>query len=254
MHAWEEWGERCVERFRGMFAFALWDRNRESLFLARDRLGVKPLHYAMLPDGMVLFGSELKSMLAHGGMARDIDPLRDRGILRAGLRRRAAHDLQGGAKAAAGAHAAAPPRPAGARAARVLGRALHRRAARVRRRSLRGARRAAARVGPAADDLRGSARRIPVRRRRFERRRRADGGAVRRARQHLLDRLRRSGVQRVRVRAGGRGPLPHEPPRRARRVRRLRSRSTRSRRCTTSPTPTARRSRPIASASSRAST
>jgi len=75
VHAWEEWGERCVERFRGFFAFALWDRNRESLFLARDRLGVKPLHYAFLPDGMVVFGSELKSMLAHGGMSRDIDPL-----------------------------------------------------------------------------------------------------------------------------------------------------------------------------------
>ncbi len=88
VHAWEEWGERCVERFRGMFAFALWDRNRESLFLARDRLGVKPLHYALLPDGMVLFGSELKSMLAHGGMSRDIDPLRNRGVLRPRLRGR----------------------------------------------------------------------------------------------------------------------------------------------------------------------
>jgi asparagine synthase (glutamine-hydrolysing) len=74
VHAWEEWGERCVERFRGMFAFALWDRNRETLFLARDRLGVKPLHYAVLPDGMVLFGSELKSMFAHGGLEREIDP------------------------------------------------------------------------------------------------------------------------------------------------------------------------------------
>jgi len=75
VHAWEEWGERCVERFRGFFAFALWDRNRDSVFLARDRLGVKPLHYALLPDGMLLFGSELKSMLAHGDMSRDIDPL-----------------------------------------------------------------------------------------------------------------------------------------------------------------------------------
>jgi asparagine synthase (glutamine-hydrolysing) len=75
VHAWEAWGEDCVQRFRGMFAFALWDRNRETLFLARDRLAVKPLYYALLPDGIFLFGSELKSLLAHGGLARDIDPL-----------------------------------------------------------------------------------------------------------------------------------------------------------------------------------
>jgi asparagine synthase (glutamine-hydrolysing) len=74
VHAWESWGERCVERFRGMFAFALYDRNRETLFLARDRLGVKPMHYALLADGTLIFGSELKSMLAHGGLPRDIDP------------------------------------------------------------------------------------------------------------------------------------------------------------------------------------
>jgi asparagine synthase (glutamine-hydrolysing) len=75
VHAWEAWGEACVERFRGMFAFALWDRNRDVLFLARDRLGVKPLFYALLDDGSLLFGSELKSLLAHGGLKRDIDPL-----------------------------------------------------------------------------------------------------------------------------------------------------------------------------------
>src|SRR5574343_1985882 len=57
-----------------MFAFALWDRNRETLFLALDRLGVKPLYYALLDDGTFLFGSELKSLLAHGGLKRDIDP------------------------------------------------------------------------------------------------------------------------------------------------------------------------------------
>ena len=60
-----QWGEACVERFRGMFAFALWDRNQQTLFLARDRLGVKPLYYALLDDGTLLFGSELKALLAH---------------------------------------------------------------------------------------------------------------------------------------------------------------------------------------------
>ncbi|HZP88637.1 MAG TPA: XrtA/PEP-CTERM system amidotransferase [Burkholderiales bacterium] len=75
VHAWEAWGEDCVKRFRGMFAFALWDRNSETLFLARDRLGVKPLFYATLPDGTFIFGSELKSLLAHGRLDRTIDPL-----------------------------------------------------------------------------------------------------------------------------------------------------------------------------------
>jgi asparagine synthase (glutamine-hydrolysing) len=80
VHAWEQWGEQCVERFRGMFAFVLWDRNRQTLFMARDRLGVKPLYYALLDDGTLLFGSELKSLLAYQGpqgsaLKRDIDPL-----------------------------------------------------------------------------------------------------------------------------------------------------------------------------------
>lgn len=74
VHAWEAWGEACVERFRGMFAFALWDRNHDTLFLARDRLGVKPLYYAMLDDGTLLFGSELKCLLQHPGLPRQIDP------------------------------------------------------------------------------------------------------------------------------------------------------------------------------------
>jgi asparagine synthase (glutamine-hydrolysing) len=74
VHAWEQWGEACVPRFRGMFAFALWDRNRQTFFIARDRLGVKPMFYALLDDGTLLFGSELKSLLAHGGLKRDIDP------------------------------------------------------------------------------------------------------------------------------------------------------------------------------------
>ncbi len=74
VHAWEQWGERCVTHFRGMFAFALWDRGQQTLFLARDRLGVKPLHYAMLPDGYFAFGSELKSLLQHPAFGRALDP------------------------------------------------------------------------------------------------------------------------------------------------------------------------------------
>ena len=74
VHGWEEWGEACVTRFRGMFAFALWDRNRETLFLARDRLGVKPLYYAQLGGGFLVFGSELKALMVHPGLRREIDP------------------------------------------------------------------------------------------------------------------------------------------------------------------------------------
>lgn len=74
VHAWEAWGATCVERFRGMFAFALWDRNKQTLFLARDRLGVKPLYYSLLADGSFIFASELKSMLLHPSMRKDIDP------------------------------------------------------------------------------------------------------------------------------------------------------------------------------------
>ncbi|MEW6415617.1 MAG: XrtA/PEP-CTERM system amidotransferase [Pseudomonadota bacterium] len=75
VHAWEAWGEACVARFRGMFAFALWDRKAATLFVARDRFGVKPLYYAFLDDGAFIFGSELKSLMAHPQLPRDIDPL-----------------------------------------------------------------------------------------------------------------------------------------------------------------------------------
>ena len=75
VHGWESWGEGCVARFRGMFAFALWDRNRGTLFVVRDRFGVKPLYYAWLESGEFVFGSELKSLMAHPKLRREIDPL-----------------------------------------------------------------------------------------------------------------------------------------------------------------------------------
>ncbi|MES2263039.1 MAG: XrtA/PEP-CTERM system amidotransferase [Pseudomonadota bacterium] len=74
VHAWEAWGEDCVLRFRGMFAIAVWDRVKQTMFMARDRLGVKPFYYALLPDGMFIFGSELKSLRAHPDLPRAIDP------------------------------------------------------------------------------------------------------------------------------------------------------------------------------------
>lgn len=74
VHAWEEWGEKCLERFNGMFAFAVWDIRKQQLFIARDRLGVKPLYYCVLPDRRIVFGSELKALLAHPEVPRRVDP------------------------------------------------------------------------------------------------------------------------------------------------------------------------------------
>ncbi|WP_226660428.1 XrtA/PEP-CTERM system amidotransferase [Alteriqipengyuania lutimaris] len=73
--AWRQWGPDCLARFDGMFAFALYDRERRQLFLARDRFGVKPLFTALLPDGTFAFASELKGLLAHPALDRTIDPL-----------------------------------------------------------------------------------------------------------------------------------------------------------------------------------
>ena len=74
VHAWEQWGEDCLDRFNGMFAFALWDARREALFLARDRLGEKPLYYSILRDGRLLFASELKSLTLSPDLDRRLDP------------------------------------------------------------------------------------------------------------------------------------------------------------------------------------
>jgi asparagine synthase (glutamine-hydrolysing) len=73
VHAWEQWGEEMVARFNGMFAIALFDERTETLVLVRDRLGVKPLVYALLPDGLV-FASETKALLADPEVADDLDP------------------------------------------------------------------------------------------------------------------------------------------------------------------------------------
>jgi asparagine synthase (glutamine-hydrolysing) len=74
VHGWEEWGPAVLDRLRGMFAFALWDRSKQTLFLARDRLGKKPLYYSLLPDGQLVFASEMRALLCHPGIERKIDP------------------------------------------------------------------------------------------------------------------------------------------------------------------------------------
>ena len=73
VHAWEEWGEAAVSRLRGMFAFAIWDQDQETLFLARDRFGKKPLYYTMLGDGRLLFASEMKALLVCPDVSRRIN-------------------------------------------------------------------------------------------------------------------------------------------------------------------------------------
>src|SRR5215510_12497330 len=72
LHLYEEEGPRCVERLDGMFALAIWDSRRRELFLARDRLGVKPLYYASLPGGF-LFGSEIRALVEHPSFEPDLD-------------------------------------------------------------------------------------------------------------------------------------------------------------------------------------
>lgn len=73
VHAYEQWGHDCVHHFRGMFAFAIWDDRRQRLFLARDRMGQKPLVYRLAGDRLT-FASELKSLLRVPGAPRDVDP------------------------------------------------------------------------------------------------------------------------------------------------------------------------------------
>ncbi|MFC0406740.1 asparagine synthase (glutamine-hydrolyzing) [Roseomonas elaeocarpi] len=74
LHGWRQWGAGCLDRLNGMFAFALWDRDGGQLFLARDRLGEKPMHYAALPDGSIAFASEIAGLLALPSLPRRLDP------------------------------------------------------------------------------------------------------------------------------------------------------------------------------------
>jgi asparagine synthase (glutamine-hydrolysing) len=73
LHLYEELGPRCVEQLRGMFAFAIWDRRKQELFIARDRLGVKPLYYVHKDDGSLYFASEIKALLIADAVKPEIN-------------------------------------------------------------------------------------------------------------------------------------------------------------------------------------
>ena len=73
VQAWCEWGEKCVDKLRGMFAFAIWDFKQQKMFIARDRLGIKPFFYSLLDNGQFIFGSELKVLEQHPQMRRGMD-------------------------------------------------------------------------------------------------------------------------------------------------------------------------------------
>ena len=74
LHAYDAWGPDCLSRFRGMFVICIWDRNKKELFVARDRLGIKPLYFAELPDGTFIFASEIKAILKHPEVKKTIYP------------------------------------------------------------------------------------------------------------------------------------------------------------------------------------
>ena len=123
IHAWEAWGEDCVQRFRGMFAFALWDRNRDTFFMARDRLAVKPMFYALLPTARSPSAPSSKVLMAPGARPPH-RPARGRGYFASATSPSRAPSSSA-PKARPGRIAVHPPRPADPGAQAVLGRALH---------------------------------------------------------------------------------------------------------------------------------
>ena len=73
LHGYEEWGEELLSKLRGMFAFAVWDKAEQSLFLARDNFGIKPMHYTLFPDGRLIYASEIKCILEHPDFVKEFN-------------------------------------------------------------------------------------------------------------------------------------------------------------------------------------
>ena len=188
VHGWEEWGEDVASRLNGMFAFALWDERRRLLWLVRDRLGIKPLYYRHEPGRRLLFASEIKSILAHPDVPRDVDQQGLFNFLAYGHAVGPDSIYRGIQKLMPG-HALRIERGE-VSAARLVecrsgpGDRAHRRGVALERPD------AAGRQHPAADGRRRPGRRVPERRARFERRGRADAAQHVAPRAHVLAWLR----------------------------------------------------------------
>ena len=176
LHLYEEHGDALLEHLRGMFAFALYDRPRRRLLLARDRLGIKPLYWH--DDGRrIVFASELKALLLDPSVPREVDRGGARRLPDVPVRALAAHDLEGRPQAPARALPGRATRN-GPRVERYWSLPVEPDAGHLRGVVPRAAARAARRGGARAAHVRRAARRVPLRRHRLERGRGAHGRAV----------------------------------------------------------------------------
>ena len=208
VEACAHWGvAETLKRINGMFAFAVWDRKTRTLYLARDRVGIKPLYWARF-GGLFLFGSELKALRAHDGWVPQID----RESLRAYMRRghvpapfsiyRGVHKLHAGELLVYGSRDE-PEISSYWDPAEIVAAAQARSSGCRRNGGRRWPRRPAARRCRSANGCRCAARRLPVRRHRFVIGRGSDAGAEQPSGEHVHDRvwreeLRRGGAREVR--------------------------------------------------------
>ena len=178
VHAYEQWGEAAFARLRGMFGLALWDRRTRTLLLARDRVGIKPLHYATR-DGRLYFGSEIKSLLARRSRrSRARSRRRSTTTCRSSTRRATARSSRASRKLPPGHLPDVAGRPRRGRAATGSCRPTRPFRGSERRRRRTRSTSVLADAVAIAPGQRRAARRVPVRRRRLEPRRRPDGAGV----------------------------------------------------------------------------